>query len=192
MIAGCRTRYAGHAVMHICKLRPGSNALTAKIVNERSKGACAQLKGRQSNGQVEAPRPGASGIEIEHPVNDPDSRPMRVAGNHYGNPAQHGIQPQFLDIVQHVNGAPAEFYRLGVRIFFCPLVSTFPLIAVTGAIRRSPAITSGFPISPPWMICATPASRCSACGRRRPWVSEMIPIVSTAAASSCGPTERYL
>src|SRR5436189_2854 len=33
------------------------------------------------------------------------------------------------------------------------------------------------------MICATPASRCSSWGRRRPWVSEMTPILSTAPAS---------
>src|SRR5216684_3233338 len=54
---------------------------------------------------------------------------------------------------------------------------------MTGAIRWSPAITFGEPISPAWKICATPARGASTSGRSSPWVSEMIPILSTAPAS---------
>src|SRR3954462_2424504 len=57
-------------------------------------------------------------------------------------------------------------------------LSTLPRIAVTGAILRSSSITSGRPISPPCTICATPANCCATCGRNRPWVSEMTPILS--------------
>src|SRR5713101_3416922 len=52
----------------------------AKMVNEWPKAGCVQLQSRKSDGQVETPWPGASRIEIEHPVNGLDPRPMRVAG----------------------------------------------------------------------------------------------------------------
>src|SRR6476661_4493309 len=56
-------------------------------------------------------------------------------------------------------------------------LSTLPRIAVVGASSRSPEITSGPPMSPAWMIWSTPASRSRASGRRRPCVSEMMPII---------------
>jgi hypothetical protein len=90
-------------------------------VNEWPEAACGQLKDRQSDGQAKAPRPGTSGIEVEHSGNGLDSRPMRVAGNDYVNSAQHWIQPQFLDVVQYIDGMSTEPHHLGFRIFFRPL-----------------------------------------------------------------------
>src|SRR5688572_13960100 len=52
----------------------------------------------------------------------------------------------------------------------------FPLIAVVGAILRSPSITSGAPMSPAWMMWSALASCFIASGRRRPCVSEIMPI----------------
>src|SRR5262249_14590442 len=37
--------------------------------------------------------------------------------------------------------------------------------------------TSGLPTSPAWMMGSQPASAASACGRSRPWVSEIAPMV---------------
>src|SRR5882757_549924 len=47
----------------------------AKMVNEWPEAACVQLQSRKGDGQVEAPWPGASRIEIEHPINGLDPRP---------------------------------------------------------------------------------------------------------------------
>jgi hypothetical protein len=96
-IGGAVPRYTGHAVLPICKLRSGSEPLTAKIVNDWPEAAGGQFKDRQSDGQPNAPRPGAPGIKIEHSVNGLDSRPMRVAGNDYVNSAQYWVQTQFLN-----------------------------------------------------------------------------------------------
>src|SRR5436190_7615462 len=52
-----------------------------------------------------------------------------------------------------------------------------PRMAVVGASSRSPAITSGRPMSPAWMMWSTPAKRSQASGRRRECVSEMMPII---------------
>jgi len=90
-------------------------------VNVGPKAASCHFKDRQRNGVAKAPRPGASGIEIEHPVNGLDLRPVRVAGNDYVNPARHRVQTQFVDIVQHKDDVPAESHHLGVRIFIRPL-----------------------------------------------------------------------
>src|SRR6516162_6178053 len=55
--------------------------------------------------------------------------------------------------------------------------STFPRTAWTGASAPSLASTSGLPTSPAWMMGSQPASAASACGRSRPWVSEIAPMV---------------
>src|SRR6516162_2191256 len=55
--------------------------------------------------------------------------------------------------------------------------STFPRAAWTGASAPSLASTSGLPTSPAWMMGSQPASAASACGRSRPWVSEIAPMV---------------
>jgi hypothetical protein len=122
-LPGLSSRYPEHAAVHICKLRSGFDLLTVKIVNAWPEAACGQFKDRQGDGQLKAPRPGASGIEIEHPVNGLDSRPMRVAGNDHVNTARRQVQSQFPDIVKHEDGASAEPHRLRVRIFFRPVSS---------------------------------------------------------------------
>jgi hypothetical protein len=63
-----------------------------------------------------------------------------VAGNDDVNAARGRGSPQLLNIVQHVDGESTQSDHLGLSTFLGPLVSMFP--AVTGAIRRSPAITS--------------------------------------------------
>ena len=114
-------------------------------------------------------RSGATRIKVEHSANRLDLGPMRVAGNDDVNAARGRVQPQLLNIVQYVDGESTQSDHLGLSTSFGPLTGVgVPSVAVTGAIRRSPAITSGLPISPPWMICATPVSRFSACGRRPP------------------------
>jgi len=49
--------------------------------------------------------------------------------------------------------------------------------AWTGASAPSLASTSGLPTSPAWMIGSQPASAASACGRSRPCVSEIAPMI---------------
>ena len=109
-------RLARACCLHICKLRSGSEPLTAKIVNDWPEAACGQLKDRQSDRQPKASRPGAPGIKIEHPINGLNSRSMRVAGNDYVNSAQYWVQTQFLNIMKHVDRVSAESHHLGVRI----------------------------------------------------------------------------
>src|SRR5262245_16048857 len=99
------------------------SARTTKIMNGWPKAACAQFQSRQSDGQVETSRPSASWIKIEHAANSLDPRPMRVAGNDHGYSARPRIELQFMDIVQDVDGTPAEPYRPGVRIVFRPVAS---------------------------------------------------------------------
>jgi hypothetical protein len=99
-------------------------------VNVGPKAASCHFKDRQRNGEAKAPRPGTSGIEIEHPVNGLDLRPVRVAGNDYVNPARHRVQTQFVDIVQHKDDVPAESHHLGVRIFIRPLRGVANIAAV--------------------------------------------------------------
>ena len=101
-----------------------------------------------------------------------------MAGDDDVNSPSCGIEPQLMDIVQHVDGVPTKLDRDGLGITLGPPTSTLPLIAITGAIRCSRVITSGRPISPAWMMCATPARHCSASGRSTPWVSEMTPILT--------------
>src|SRR6516164_4361186 len=59
--------------------------------------------------------------------------------------------------------------------------STFPRTAWTGASAPSLASTSGLPTSPAWMMGSQPARAASACGRSRPWVSEIAPMVRIIA-----------
>jgi len=93
----------------------------AKIVNERPRATCCQIESCQSDGQVETPRPGATGIQIEHPSNRFYLGPMRVAGNDDVHSARYGVQPQFLHIVQHIDGASTESHHFGFGVFFGPL-----------------------------------------------------------------------
>ena len=92
------------------------------MMNEWPKAAFGHLQYRQSNGQAKTPRPGASWIKIEHAANSLDPGPMRVAGNDQVNSGGYGVQPQFMDIVQDVDRAPAKPYHLGVGITFRPVV----------------------------------------------------------------------
>src|SRR5208283_2201766 len=56
-------------------------------------------------------------------------------------------------------------------------LSTLPRMAVTGAITASCSRISGAPTSPAWMMCRDPRNAVRASGRRRPWVSEMTPMM---------------
>jgi hypothetical protein len=106
-------------------------------MNEWPKAACGQLQRRQSDGQIETPRSGASRIKIEHPFDYLDSRSMRVARNDDVETAQLRIELQFLDVVQDVNGAPAQFYHLGVRIVSRPVADID--VPSDRSDRRNPA-----------------------------------------------------
>src|SRR5580704_9748909 len=48
-------------------------------------------------------------------------------------------------------------------------------MANVGATSRKRSSTSGLPTSPTWMMRSQPRSAATACGRSRPWVSEMTP-----------------
>src|SRR4051794_33957499 len=67
----------------------------------------------------------------------------------------------------------------------------FPLIAVVGAILRSPSMTSGAPMSPAWIMWSVPARCFIASGRRRPCVSEIIPIRIIAFARGAGCADHH-
>lgn len=90
-------------------------------MNEWPKAASGQLQYRQGDGQAKTPWPGASWVKVEHALNSLDPGPMRVAGNDHVNSAGYGIQLQLMDIVQHVDRAPAEPYDCGVGIRFRPV-----------------------------------------------------------------------
>ena len=153
---------------------------TPKMMKQWPGAACGQIQGRQRDRQIETAWPGTSRIEIKHPASGLDQRLVRMAGNDHVNPARHRIEQQVVDVMKDVDGVAAKADRFGLRIIFRPRpLSTFPLIAITGAIRRSLSMTSGRPMSPAWMIRSTPASRCSASGRSNPCVSEITPILST-------------
>jgi hypothetical protein len=100
--------------------RPRS-ACTTKMMDERRKTTCGQIQSRQCDGQVETPWPSASWIEIKHAANGLDPGPMRVAVNDDVNPTRDRIQLQCLDVVQNIDAASAESYRLGLRIMFRPM-----------------------------------------------------------------------
>jgi hypothetical protein len=70
-----------------------------KMMNVWSTAACTQLQRRQRDRQVEAPRSGASRIDVENPVDGLDPRSMRVAGYDHINAAGPWIELQFLQIV---------------------------------------------------------------------------------------------
>ena len=91
------------------------------MVDERRKTACSQIQSRQCDGQVETPWPSASRIEIKHAANSLDLGPMRVAVNDDVNPTRDRIQLQCLDVVQEIDAASTESYRLGLRIMFRPM-----------------------------------------------------------------------
>jgi hypothetical protein len=57
-----------------------------------------QFQSRESDRQLEAPRPDATRIKVEHSANRLGSRPMRVAGNDDVNAARGRVQPQLLNI----------------------------------------------------------------------------------------------
>jgi hypothetical protein len=80
-------------------------------MNDRPNAALGQLKYRQSDGQAEAPRPGAPWIEVEHAVNGLDPRPVGVAGNNHVDTAGYGIEFQLMDIMQNVDGPAAKLDR---------------------------------------------------------------------------------
>jgi hypothetical protein len=100
---------------------PPQLARTGKVMNEWPRIACGQIQSRQSDGQVETAWPSTSRIEIEHAADSLNQRPMRVARNNHVDPARHRIELQFVDVVEDIDGMPAEPYHLGVRIVFRPL-----------------------------------------------------------------------
>jgi hypothetical protein len=80
-------------------------------------------------------------------------------------------------VAQRREGAYPAGGRVPASSAQSPL-STFPRIAVTGAIFRRSAMTGGRPMSPPWIMWSTPVRRRTASGLNRPCVSEMIPILN--------------
>jgi hypothetical protein len=62
---------------------------------------------------------------------------MRVAGNDHVHSVQRRIELQFLKVVQNVDCAAAEPYRVGVGIVFCPIAGID--VAPDRGDRRNPA-----------------------------------------------------
>jgi hypothetical protein len=61
--------------------------------------------------------------------------------------------------MQHVDGVSAESHHLGVRIFLRPFAGVdVPSDRSDRSNSAQPGNYVWLPISPPWMICATPAS----------------------------------
>jgi hypothetical protein len=102
-------------------LSPPRSACTTKIMDEWPRTTCGQIQNRHSDGQVETPWSSASGIQIEHAANSLHPGPMRVAANDDVDPARDWIDLKCFDVVQDVDAAPAERYRLGLRIMLRPL-----------------------------------------------------------------------
>ena len=104
-----------------------------------------------------------------------------MAGNHHANSANCWIDPQLLKVMQNIEGALAEPYHLSVGITFRQVAGID--VSSDRSDRRDPTEydenVRAANIASVEMICATPASACSASGRKSPWVSEMIPIFST-------------
>jgi hypothetical protein len=99
------------------------SACSTKMMDEWLKTACSQIQSRHGDGQVETPWPSASRIEIGHPANSLDPRPVRVAANDDVNPARDWIELQCLDVVQGIDAAPAEGCHLGLRILLRPVAT---------------------------------------------------------------------
>jgi hypothetical protein len=75
---------------------------------------------------------------------------MGVAGDDDIEAERDWIDPQGLEIMQHEDQPVAEPDEFGAAYSLAQSpVSTFPLMAVTGAIRRSVGTIPGCLISPP-------------------------------------------
>src|SRR6516164_1440395 len=88
------------------------------------------------------------------------------------------VQQLQLGTHRMVRGALCNVDQLGpeiVQILLCQITRHFR--SWTGASAPSLASTSGLPTSPAWMMGSQPASAANACGRSRPWVSEIAPMV---------------
>src|SRR6516162_6233451 len=88
------------------------------------------------------------------------------------------VQPLQLGTHRMVRGALCNVDQLGpeiVQILLCQITRHFR--SWTGASAPSLASTSGLPTSPAWMMGSQPASAANACGRSRPWVSEIAPMI---------------
>jgi hypothetical protein len=92
------------------------------MMDDWRKTACGQIQSLHGDGQVETSWPSASRIEIEHPANNLDPGPMRVAAKDDVDPARGWLEPQCFDVVQDVDAAPTERYHPGFRIMFRPVV----------------------------------------------------------------------
>src|SRR5689334_14394095 len=91
---------AADLLVHRPKSGLGSDR--AKMMEFWPKAALVQLKDRKRNRQTESPGASASWIEIEHSVNGLDPGLMGVAGDHDIDAAGYGIDPEVVDIVQHM------------------------------------------------------------------------------------------
>ena len=81
--------------------------------------------------QLESPRPGAAGIEIEHSVARLVLGNVTVAAYDNRESGGFGLEIQLRQIVQHVDGNTAQFERLGFRQLARP--RTFVYIATHGS-----------------------------------------------------------
>jgi hypothetical protein len=140
---------------------PVTNLSVTEIVNDRSQAVWRDVDRRQRNGQPEAPPARASWIQVEHAVDGVDLRHMGVAGYHDVDAALDRIDLQSLQVVQEVDRPSRKADEFGVGVGDgLVAVSTFPRIAVTGAMRRSASMISGRPTSTlsRGMGCPTPAA----------------------------------
>src|SRR5689334_17013590 len=72
------------------------SSLCQQIMDEWLGTACGQIQGRHRDGQIETAWPSTSRIKMEHPTNDLDPGPMRVAEHDDVHPARCRIELQRL------------------------------------------------------------------------------------------------
>ncbi len=92
------------------------SASVGKVMKARLDPGRGQLQNGQRDRQVEAPRPGASRIEVEHAAASLDHRSMRVAGDDDIDAARCGVEIELVNVVQDMDSASAECNGNGVRV----------------------------------------------------------------------------
>jgi hypothetical protein len=121
----------------------GRDSVAFKVVDHRSQGIGRDLERRKRDQQLETPPACASRIQVEHPADRIDLRHVRMAGDNDVYAEGHWIDLQCLEVVKHKDGSSREPHEFGVGVFAPQSpVSTFPLIAATGAILRSAPMMS--------------------------------------------------
>ena len=92
-----------------------------EFMDDRSQIVRRNIERRKRDRQLEAPWPGAAGIDVEHIVDRIDFRHMRMAGDDDVYTALNGVDWQRLEIVQYEDRPARKLYELGVRVSAGPI-----------------------------------------------------------------------